>query len=149
MGCTKPINLVGVQSFTIEIPRRHHPDGEIRGQVTMPNGNPRQVVCKVNPKKHPDFELRGLDLYCTREISLMEHYRGTNIRVKVLDGKEFNVKVPPGKQNPIIKMSGKGFALPNNQAGDLYIEVKVKLPVLDNAQIEQLKNILQKVDVSV
>ena len=146
-GCNKAANILGLETFMFKIPAGTLPDAEIASLITLPSGKKRNMVCHVKVMEHEDFELDGFDLRTQREISLLEYYSGTTIKVKTLDGITYNVKVQANKHQQIIRMPKKGFhgkkknGLPTT--GDLYILVNVRLPDLNEDQLEQLKTILQ------
>jgi curved DNA-binding protein len=73
-----------------------------------------------------DFQTRprrGQDIEHEIEISLTEAYHGTT-RLLDKDGRRLQVKIPAGaKTGTRVRMRGEGGA--GNQAGDLYLRVKV------------------------
>lgn len=78
----------------------------------------------------PVFSSEGYDLYVNREVKLTEAILGTEIKVPLLNGRELNLKIPPGTQHKTkMRLAGKG--LPGMQGkgnGDLYINILVKTP---------------------
>jgi curved DNA-binding protein len=72
----------------------------------------------------------GRDVSAVVEVSLEEAYRGTTRRLS-LDGgpgaESFDVRIPAGvREGSKVRVSGKGERGRSGQAGDLYLEVKVK-----------------------
>lgn len=140
-GCKKVINIPGVESFNFEIPKCKE-NITIQGMIALPSGKQKRIICNIVIQKHPVFEIQGLNLKCTKEISLLEYYTGCSIQLKTLDKKTFNVKIAPNKPNQIVRMSNKGLQ-DTNWTGDLLIEIRVKLPVLSESQIEGLRHLIE------
>ena len=73
---------------------------------------------------------------------------GTKILITDLQGKTYSVSVVPNKHNQIIRLSKKGYRMQSTMSqkiGDLFIKIKVKLPELNEEQIQKVKEIvLQK-----
>lgn len=152
IGCTKKINIPGMESFNFEIPKGQLNDNVLQKFVKLSSGKQRRVICKIFVQKHPIFEIDGLNLRCQKEISLIEFYEGTTIQVKTLDNKVFNVKVIPNKLYQMVRLPKKGFSTTHNyfsEVGDLFIEIKVKLPELNEEQIAALKTIVLPTEVMI
>ncbi len=100
------------------------------------------VQVKVLPDR--DFSLEGHDLHLNRSIKLSEALLGTTLSIPTLDGKELNLKVPPGT-NHKTKMRLSGHGLPKVKGsgkGDLYVTVLVQMPkTLSSGQKELIKKI--------
>jgi curved DNA-binding protein len=70
------------------------------------------------------------DLYIDHEIRLTDALMGTQVQVPTLDGKNLNLKIPPGTQHQ-RKLRLKGYGLPNMKRGargDLYARILVRMP---------------------
>jgi curved DNA-binding protein len=69
------------------------------------------------------------DVSAVVEVSLEEAHRGTTRRLS-LEGRpdeSFEVRIPPGvREGSKVRVSGKGEKSFGGQAGDLYLEVKIK-----------------------
>ena len=79
---------------------------------------------------HPDFRVRGADLYYELDVSPWEAVLGTTVSVPTLEGR-VNVRIPPGTNNGYqLRVRGRG--LPKGQSvgerGDLYVVANVQLP---------------------
>ncbi|HIC91188.1 MAG TPA: J domain-containing protein [Syntrophaceae bacterium] len=88
------------------------------------------LYVQVKVLDHPLFKRDGNNLYIRKEVKLTEAILGTTIQVPTLEGKNLDVKVPPGIQSR-TKMRVKGHGLPSFRGGgqgDLFVEVVVKIP---------------------
>jgi len=92
------------------------------------------------------FTRNGNDLYCKREVSLIEALSGAKILLKHLDDRELlittNEIVQPGEKRKVAK---QGMPILNkpDKFGDLYIEISVLLPTqLTKDQVTNLQKIL-------
>lgn len=84
-----------------------------------------RISVEVQP--HPVFERDGRDLVMTVPITVPEALVGAKIQVPTLDG-PVNLTVPPGVQNGAkLRLRGRG-AGPENDRGDLYARLDVRLP---------------------
>jgi molecular chaperone DnaJ len=98
-------------------------------------------------KEHPYFERRNADLYCTIPVTFAQAALGAKIRVPTLHGDE-DLEIPEGTQSgQIFRKKGKGLPNPHGGKGDLYINVRVDIPVKltrDQRRIlEQLGQVLK------
>ena len=94
-------------------------------------GGPRgDLYIQAKVLDDPIFSVVGHDLYVDREIKLTEALLGTQIQIPTVDGKNLNLRIPPGTQHQ-TKMRMKGYGLPEmkkGQRGDLYTRILVKSP---------------------
>ena len=104
----------------------------------MPRGN---LFVKVRVRRHPDYEVDGINLYIERNVSVFDLLLGTNIRVKTLHGKDISVSVPPGSNSgTTFSISGQG--LPDQRSGrtgNLFMKVIGVTPKITNEEIYQEK----------
>jgi curved DNA-binding protein len=84
----------------------------------------------VHVAEHPVFQRVEDDLLVEHRIPFSEACFGTSIEVTTLDGKKFNVKVPPGvQQDAKLRIKGHGLpAGPIGQRGDLLVKIAVQIP---------------------
>jgi curved DNA-binding protein len=78
----------------------------------------------------PVYHAENYDLHMHQELKLSEILLGTRISVPTLDGKQLNLKIPPGTK-PGTKMRMSGHGLPHMQGskkGDLNLKIELKLP---------------------
>ncbi len=93
------------------------------------SGGDLYVTVKIKP--HPVFERIKNDLYMTKEVRVTDALLGRKIKIKDINGENFNVSIPsdfnfkdklrvPGRGMPIF-----GFS---SSRGDLYISFTLKTP---------------------
>ena len=78
--------------------------------------------------KHPDFRVRGTDLYHDLDLAPWELVLGTTARVPTLDG-PISVRIPAGSGNgQQLRVRGKGLPMRAEERGDLYVVMSVQVP---------------------
>jgi DnaJ-class molecular chaperone len=99
------------------------------------------VIINVQPDSR--FELYGINLVTTLEISSIDAMLGIDKEVQGLEGKTFLVKIPPGCQyGTKFGLNGQGLYQMNSAVrGDLVVNVTIKTPVLTEEQKSILKTI--------
>lgn len=80
----------------------------------------------------PHFRRDGADVYTDHEIPLPVAILGGQTSVPTLDG-DLSLKIRPGTQpHTLVRLTGKGIpklhSFRNNERGDLYIRLMVKIP---------------------
>jgi len=136
-GTTKTIALEqgGQQKkIDVKIPRGMATGKKLRlagkGQPGALGGPPGDLYIQAKVLDDPVFSVVGHDLYVDREIRLTEALLGTQIKIPTVDGKNLNLRIPPGTQHH-TKMRMKGYGLPEmkkGQRGNLYARIVVKTP---------------------
>jgi len=136
-GTTKTIALEqGGQQKKIEvkIPKGMATGKKLRlagkGQPGAFGGPPGDLYIQAKVLDDSVFSVDGHDLYVDREIKLTEALLGAQIQIPTVDGKNLNLKIPPGTQHH-TKMRMKGYGLPEmkkGQRGNLYARIVVKTP---------------------
>jgi molecular chaperone DnaJ len=79
--------------------------------------------------RHPVFERRGEDLFCTLEVPVTQALLGTTVELPTLDGPQ-PLTIPPGaRPGTLLRLRGLGIPhLRRRGRGDLYVEVDVVVP---------------------
>jgi len=95
-----------------------------------PNGGPSgDLYLRVRLAAHPDFRVRGADLFYDLDLAPWEGVLGTTVTVPTLDGR-VTLRIPPGTNNGRqFRIRGRG--LPKGRSGergDLYVVANVHLP---------------------
>jgi len=106
------------------------PRGDLMVQVTVLDSD--GYIRKVN------------DLYTQKTISCFEAIRGTTFKLKTLDDRILNVKVPPGTQpGSLIQLKGQGVPIHDaiNIRGSLLIKINVLIPQLNKKDLEKIKDL--------
>jgi len=121
-------------NFKVRIPAGVQEGQTIRipgkGEEGSDGGTPGDLYLRVRLAAHPDFRVRGADLYYELDVSPWEAVLGTTVSVPTLEGR-VNVRIPPATNNSQqLRVRGRG--LPKGQSGgeggDLYAVVNVQLP---------------------
>jgi DnaJ-class molecular chaperone len=113
------------------------PDGR-RVEITVPAGvadgtTLRVPGARVRVRISPDreFEREGKDLRVQVPVPLATALLGGEVEVPTLKGNRVTLRVPPETQNGTrLRLRGLGMPEPRGgEAGNLYAEVKVRLPL--------------------
>lgn len=74
------------------------------------------------------FSMRGGDQEATIEVTLEEAARGGKQKISLADGRDFEVRIPPGvRDGQKIRLAGQGGeGASGGPAGDLYLRVRIK-----------------------
>jgi curved DNA-binding protein len=119
--------------FKVRIPEGIHEGQRIRvpGKGGEGHGQslPGDLYLRVRLAAHPDFQVRGADLYYDLELAPWDGVLGTKARVPTLRG-EVNVRIPPGTNNgQQLRVPKHGLPKGKGESpGDLYVKVNVRLP---------------------
>ena len=114
------------------------------------NGPPGDLIIKVQLQRHPSFERRKDDLYCTVAVDLYTALLGGSVKVKTFKG-TVSVNVPPETASGrLLKMSGLGMPLfsMKNKHGDLYARAEIQLPKNLSAEEKELFGRLREMNTS-
>lgn len=107
------------------------------------DGIPGDIVINLIVKKHPIFELDGINIKTNVEVPILDIFLGTEFDFKTLDG-DVKIKIPrlsdPTKP---FRLKNKGMYDRKNNRGDLYINIKPKFPIELTSQEEALLNALK------
>lgn len=134
------------KTVDIEIPRGVMTGMQMRcqgmGDESISNLPPGDLYVdfKVNP--HSDFTNNGINLHRTLNVNCLDAILGCRVTVSGLDGRVFDINVPPATQH------GTKFRIPSqglwdvNQPirGDLFIDVALQVPrAVTQEQLNQLR----------
>jgi curved DNA-binding protein len=116
------------------------------GEDGIGQGGSGDLFLSVRLAAHPDFQVRGADLYCTLDVAPWEPVLGTKVVVPTLKGRR-SVQIKPGANNG-QKLRLRGHGLPTGQSGqhgDLYVVINVQLPEQITEKERDLWNELSRV----
>lgn len=132
----------------VKIPRGVRPSSTIKYPglgdnffSTLPRGD---LYVKIQIESNTEFGLDNLDLHKSIEVDCVRAMVGCIYSVKGLDGKVFDVNIPPGTQHSTrFRLAEQGlYALNQNIRGSLIVNVKINVPVnLTTEQQQALKNL--------
>jgi len=87
------------------------------------------LYLRVRLAAHPDFEVRGADLYHELVIAPWEAVLGAHVVVPTLSG-SVKLRIPPGTNTDRqLRVKGQGLSRkPGADRGDLYVVTRVDVP---------------------
>lgn len=134
------------KDFNITLPKGISDNTQILKQGfgnEIKNGITGDILINIIVRKHPVFEVEGLNLKTNITIPILDIFLGKEIDFKTLDG-ELKVKIPrlsdPSKP---FRLKGKGMQTKNDIRGDLYINIQPVFPTNLTPQEEALINALK------
>ena len=138
------------QTFKVRIPAGVQEGQTIRvpgkGDQGGSGASSGDLYLRVRLAAHPDFRVRGADLYYDLDLAPWEAVLGTTASVPTLGGR-VEVRIPPGTNNGRqLRVRGRG--LPKGKGaepGDLYVVVNVQLPQQLNEEERALWEKLSRV----
>lgn len=120
------------QTLRVKIPVGVREGQKIRlpgsGQEGFGGGEAGHLYLRVTFAKHPDFRVRGANLYYDLELSPWEAALGATIQIPTLDGKA-SLKIPPCTvAEREFRLRGKGLPSTDGTNGDLHAVVSIQMP---------------------
>ncbi len=135
------------KTLSIQIPKGVDDGTQMRlagkGEAGPRGGTQGDLYVYLSLKKHPIFKREEENLYFELPVSIVDAALGTTIEIPTIDGSKSNVKIPSGTQTgKQLRLKDKGMPLLRGSGfGDLYLQIKVEVPV--NLSREQ-KILLEK-----
>jgi curved DNA-binding protein len=140
-GSTRTINLQRIDPSTgqskIQILRVKIPPGVQesqlirlagKGQEGIGGGDSGDLYLHVQFASHPDFRVRGANLYYDLNLSPWEAVLGASVHIPTLDG-TVSLKIPPGTTaEREFRLRGKGLPTSDGVRGDLHAIVCIQIP---------------------
>jgi curved DNA-binding protein len=114
------------------------------GDDTDKNLERGDLLCTVQVLDSDGYTRRGNDLYTDKTISCFDAIRGTEFKIKTLDDRTLNVKVPAGTQpDSTIMLKGQGMPIHDtlNIKGNIYIKINISIPELSVKDLEKIKDL--------
>jgi curved DNA-binding protein len=122
------------ETITVTIPKGMTSGKKLRlagkGESSPYGGPAGDLFIKVKVVEDPVFKAENHDLYVYRTIKLTQALLGTQVSVPTLEGRELNLKIPPGTRHK-TKMRLAGHGLPHMKGsgqGDLFVVILIDLP---------------------
>ncbi len=132
------------ESINVKIPKGMIAGKKLRlsgkGEPSPVGGPAGDLYIKSVLAPDPIFNAEEYDVYVQREIKLTQAILGTQLAIPTLEGKEMNIKIPPGTRHK-TKMRLSGLGLPHMKGGgrgDLYVVVHVNIPSSLTAEQQKL-----------
>lgn len=99
-----------------------------KGEEGYNGGPPGDLYLRVRFAQHPDFRVRGSDLYYDLDLAPWEAVLGTTVTIPLPDG-PVTVKVPPAaNKGQQLRVRGKGLPGAGGTRGDLYAVLGIQMP---------------------
>jgi curved DNA-binding protein len=116
-----------------------------QGEKGRGGGSDGDLLIKINVAPDPRFGLDGHDLYTTVAVSPWEAALGAKVAVQTMEG-SVTLTVPKGSQNGRkMRLRGKGLPKRREGAGDLFVELDVRLPKnLSDTEERLLRELAEK-----
>jgi molecular chaperone DnaJ len=95
----------------------------------IPGGTAGDLYVRIHVKPHAVFKRDGNNLAMGLDIKLSDALLGKEIFITTLEGKQLEVKIPRGVSiDEILRIKGKGIAVPGGKRGDLMIKLNIRMP---------------------
>ncbi len=126
------------RSLRVRIPAGVREGQRLRlaGQGGAGAGRAGDLYLEIRLRPHRIWRVVGRDLYMTLAVAPWEAALGAAVRVPVPGG-QIELQVPAGSQSG-GRLRVKGRGLPGQPAGDLYVELQLRLPPADDARAAEL-----------
>jgi len=99
-----------------------------KGQEGIGGGDSGHLYLRVKFAQHPDFRVRGADLYSDLELARWEAVLGATVHISTLDG-SVSLKIPASTAaEQQFRLRGKGLPTSDGTRGDLYVVVSIQVP---------------------
>lgn len=121
------------ETFKVRIPPGAQEGRRIRvpgkGGPGIGGGAPGDLFLRVRLAAHPDFEVRGGDLFYELELAPWEAALGTQVVVPTLSG-QVKLRIPPGTSaGRNLRVAGQGLRkAASDERGDLYVATTIAIP---------------------
>ncbi|MBD3345240.1 MAG: DnaJ domain-containing protein [Chitinivibrionales bacterium] len=144
-GATKTVSING-RTLRIKIAPGTTSGQKLRlknqGGEGIGGGPLGDLYVTIRVDKHPWFEQRDSDLITNLNVDMYTAVLGGKKRLRLIDGKEVDITIPPGSDSStMLRLRGKGMHKYNGKAGDLLVQLVIKVP--RNLTEEQKKLLLR------
>ena len=99
-----------------------------KGEPGTGGGTAGDLYLRVKFANHPDFRVRGSDLYYDLELAPWEAVLGTTLNVPTLGG-SVSLRIPAGMTSGRqLRVRGQGLPTGHEARGDLYAVISIQVP---------------------
>jgi len=121
-----------VDTFRVRIPAGATEGRLIRvpgkGGEGLNGGAAGDLFLRVRLARHPDFRVKGADLYHDLQLAPWEAVLGATVSVPTLEG-SVNLKIAPGAQpGQQLRVRGRGLPTEGGVRGELYVVLNLAVP---------------------
>jgi len=134
---------------TVKIPAGVQTGSQVRvpgqGAAGILGGPPGDLYLEAQVDPHPLVRREGDDLYVDLPVTVTEALLGAQVRAPTFTG-EVTLTVPPHSQSGRkLRLKGQGVpSLRGNGRGDLYFEVKIRVPEKTSADVKAAAETLSR-----
>jgi curved DNA-binding protein len=147
----RPANNGGddrTDTYQVRIPSGVREGQRIRlagqGSEGFGGGRAGDLYLRVRLARHPDFSVKGADLYFDLDLAPWEAVLGVQAKIPALDGVT-SLKVPPGTAaGSQLRLRGLGLPREDQSRGDLYAIARIQVPPVVSAEERALWEKLAK-----
>jgi len=135
-----------IESLRVKVPAGVQEGKKIRlrGQGQSRGGQAGDLLLLIHIAPHPCFKLSGTDLELKLPITVGEAASGAKVDVPTPGG-TVTLTIPPGSQSgKRLRVKGQGVRSTNGTAGDLYIELQIKIPTHLSEEATKMLQILEQ-----
>ncbi len=142
-------DLSGMETIDVNVPAGVDDGSRIRlagkGDVGMNGGPSGDLYITIRIRPHHLLERDGDSLRMEMPITVREAMQGAEISVPTLQG-TVQLKIPRGtKSGQVFRLKGKGVLnLKTKSPGDMYVKVRVQVPVTRNQEALKAAEALDK-----
>ncbi|MGZ8900947.1 MAG: DnaJ C-terminal domain-containing protein, partial [Limisphaerales bacterium] len=109
-----------------------------KGEEGRDGGPAGDLYLRVRFAQHPDFRVRGSDLYYDLDLAPWEAVLGMTVSIPAIDG-PVSVRVPAGSnKGQQLRVRGKGLPAQGGARGDLYAVISIQMPTEVTAEEREL-----------
>ena len=136
------------QTYRVRIPAGVREGQRIRlagrGEAGTSEATAGDLYLRVKLARHPDFRVRGADLFYDLPLAPWEAVLGAKLTMPTLEGR-VTLTVPPGTRGgQQLRLHGKGLPDDRGGRGDLYAVVALQVPTAADAKERALWEQLAK-----
>ncbi|MDW7679465.1 MAG: molecular chaperone DnaJ [bacterium] len=118
-----------IKKLALNIPKGVEDGALLRLKGLGNNGTPKaakgDLIVKVKIAPHRFFKRKGNDIYCEVPIDNLKAEKGTKIRIRTVNNKKVELKVPAGtRDQKMFRLKGHGIQS-KKRTGDQYVTIKV------------------------
>jgi len=127
-GLSKPIKL--------KIPPGVHDGAQVRYPGMSPDGADLLVMYKII--SHSIFTVEDYNLHMQLNVNLSDVMLGADKVIMTLDNRSIKLHIKAGTQiGTKFRIRESGMPRPGNSNGDLFIEIKAHIPILDESDLNK------------
>ena len=115
------------------------------GESGLRGGPSGDLYIFIEVQEHPVFKRKSFDLYCEKDVSMLQAALGDKITIETPDGPEPTKLLEGTQPGTILTLRGKGVPYVNSYGrGDLFVAINVIVPADLSAQEKKLLKELAK-----